>query len=83
MTIERLKELHERKPFQPFTVHLADGEKVRVAGPEFMWRPPNSRTFYVSTGGNGEGTIHYIDLLLVPELTTGPTNVKRKHNGKH
>ena len=79
MTIERFNAVVKQRPFQPFTIHTADGEKVRVKSPEFVWLPPKSRTLYVATGqGVDDEHVEYIDLLLVTKLSVGPENAPRK-----
>jgi hypothetical protein len=69
MTIEKLQELHERRPFEPFTIHMADGSSVAVRSPEFLLRIPKSRMIHVATGRGEE--VMYIDLLLVSHITGG------------
>jgi hypothetical protein len=75
MTVEKLREFHESRPFQPFTVHLADGESVLVKHPEVLMRTTGGRTIYVHTGKGEE--VQAIDLLLVTKLSVG------SKNGKH
>lgn len=36
MTVEQFRELWRTQPFQPFTIHLADGRNLRVEHPEFL-----------------------------------------------
>jgi hypothetical protein len=81
MTIQKIREAHEKRPFQPFAIHTADGEVVRVKHPEFLMVTPPGRTIYVATGRGEE--VQTIDLLLVTKLTSGAINGKRKHNGRH
>ena len=82
MTIERFKEVVDRKPFHPFTIHTADGEKVYVKSPEFVWLPPKSRTLHVVTGrGVDDDRVEFIDLLLVTKLTVGG-NGKQARRGQ-
>jgi hypothetical protein len=81
MTVERLSQVHERRPFQPFTIHLADGTSVRVRHPEFLMRTAGGRTIHVATGKSEEAEI--IDLLLVTKLTVGEKSGRgngRSHN---
>ena len=66
MTIEKLRTLHEARPFRPFTIHLADGRSVRVEHPEFLARSPSGRTIYVEEPGD---LGHHIDLLLLTDLS--------------
>jgi hypothetical protein len=77
MTVEKLKLLHDQRPFQPFTIHMADGTSVTVKHPEFLLRTVGGRTIWVHSGKGDEAQI--IDLLLVTKLSTGARN----GNGKH
>ena len=47
MTSERLIEMLEATPFQPFDIRLADGRAIRVQHPEFVARSPSGRTAVV------------------------------------
>jgi len=76
MTVEKLKFLHDQRPFQPFTIHTADGESVLVKHPEFLMRTVGGRTIHVHSGRGDEAQI--IDLLLVTKVSFG-----RETNGKH
>jgi hypothetical protein len=67
MTIQKLMEAHNRQPFHPFTIHIADGTSVRVRDPEFLMRTGGGRTIHVATGRGEEAQI--IDLLLVTKLS--------------
>lgn len=62
MTIEQLRAAYQARPFRPFAIHLADGERIPVQSPEFMLTVPASRTVVV---GEPDGTLHIIDLLRV------------------
>ncbi len=68
MTTERLKDLHEARPFRPFVICLADGSRVRVTHPEALARRENARTFVVLDAND---RAHHIDLLLVTDLIVG------------
>jgi len=70
LTLEKLKNAHEAKPFRPFTIHLADGTTLEVPHPELLWRTPSGRTIFVSKGGED---VAIVDHLLVTQLTV--------HNG--
>ncbi|MEX2172699.1 MAG: hypothetical protein WD851_25500 [Pirellulales bacterium] len=75
MTTAEVKSLHQAKPFRPFTIHLADGEKLPVKSPEFMWITPGGRTIIV---GHDDGEMSIIDLLLVTQITTGNGRTARR-----
>ena len=68
MTTDQLDAVHRAQPFQPFTLHVADGSKHDVTHPELMWRTPGGRTIIVSGGGE---QMAIIDLLLVTKITKG------------
>ena len=77
MTIEQLRKIHEVRPFRPFAVHLADGRRIAVPHPEFLWIPPrNQRTFVIS---DTKGLVEIVDLLLVTSLkeTNGRVRPRR------
>ncbi|HEY4234424.1 MAG TPA: hypothetical protein VGM76_13410 [Lacipirellulaceae bacterium] len=69
MTIERLKELYDAKPFHPFVIHLADGRDVPVHHREFIMAVPSGRTIFVC---QPDDTVNIIDLLLVTDLELRP-----------
>ena len=75
MTTAEVKSLHQAKPFRPFTIHLADGEKLPVKSPEFMWIAPSGRTIIV---GHDDGEMSIVDLLLVTQITTGNGRTSRR-----
>jgi hypothetical protein len=82
MTIDRLREAAKAQPFRPFTISLADGRRLTVPHPEFVWVPPNaSRTFYVAGTGERESIV---DLLLVTSIDFGNgKDVQRNRRGKN
>ena len=76
MTIDQLREVHRARPFQPFTMQLADGNEVSVPHPEFIWfHPKNARTVIV---GLPNGAFKIIDLLLVASIEVGNAKPRRR-----
>jgi hypothetical protein len=76
MTTDRIRSLYQARPFQPFTIHFADGRKVPVVHHEFMI--PSGRTVVVQ---QPDETLNIIDLLLVTDLEilpNGPASSKRR-----
>jgi hypothetical protein len=69
MTLERMQQLYRAKPFQPFTLHLADGGQVTVKSPEFMSFSPSGRMINVN---EPDDSVRFIDLLLVTEAHVHP-----------
>lgn len=69
MTIDQLRQVVKAEPFRPFTISLADGRRMSVPHPEFVWVPPKAaRTFYVAGEGDSESIV---DLLLVTSIDFG------------
>jgi hypothetical protein len=65
MTIDRVRSLYDAQPFQPFTLHLADGRAIPVAHREFLASAPSGRTVIVF---QPDDLFNIIDLLLVTDL---------------
>ena len=80
MTIEQLRAFHQARPFQPFTLHLADGRSVYVMHDEFLAQSQTGRTVSVS---QPDGAFEIIDLLFVASIavaapTAAPGNGQPK-----
>lgn len=65
MTFERLRAVHQAQPFQPFTLHLADGRQLHVPHREFLSHSPAGRTVIVH---ETDESFSIVDLLLVTRL---------------
>ncbi|MBU6401176.1 MAG: hypothetical protein KGS61_12735 [Verrucomicrobia bacterium] len=74
MTMEQIRELVDATPFQPFTIHLADGQSVRVPHPDFIAIGPRGRTVIVY---RSDERFRIIDVMLVTELRVGRKRVVR------
>jgi hypothetical protein len=70
MTIEQMRSVYEAQPFQPFTIHLADGRAIPVVSREFIMAVPTGRMLIVC---QPDGTVNLIDLLLVTDLELNPS----------
>jgi hypothetical protein len=69
MTTERIRALIRARPFQPFTVHLADGRSFHVPHPEFVSMTPSGRVVIVT---HGDEVVDFVDLLLVTSVELKP-----------
>ena len=75
MSPERIRDLLEAKPFQPFTLVTGDGEKVDVLAREFAILLPGGRTLTVVApkfkGARDEDDFaeHKIDVFLITKVT--------------
>ena len=70
MTIEQLRTTLATKPFQPFTVRMADGRHFVIPHPDFLSMSPAGRTAVVF---HPDGSASIVDLLLMTELELSPT----------
>ncbi|MBY0526464.1 MAG: hypothetical protein K2R98_23925 [Gemmataceae bacterium] len=77
MTVDQLRALLKAQPFQPFTVHLADGRHVFVHHPEYTVIAPSGRTAIIYQP-NDEFNI--VDLLLVTDLEVKPSVATQPNN---
>jgi hypothetical protein len=71
MTIEQLGNLCNAQPFQPFVMHLDDGQQIPVQHREFMATAPSGRTVVVY---QPDETMNIVDLLLVTDLDVKPAS---------
>jgi len=65
MLNEDLKDLFARRPFRPFTIHLACGRAVLVDQPERMSISPDETRMNVFTG---DGHFHLLDVSQIADL---------------
>ena len=65
MTIDKVRELYDARPFRPFALHSADGREIVVEHPEFMAQAPSGRTIVVYQPND---SFNIVDLLLVTDL---------------
>ena len=54
MTFDELRDLVHAGPFQPFTMYLSDGRKVRVPHPDFIALSGDRRTAIVTRASRSE-----------------------------
>ncbi len=74
MRLEELRQVHQARPFCPFTLQLADGDRVGVPHPEFLMFSRSGRTLFVATE---DDSFKVIDLLLVVAVDVGNGRVRR------
>lgn len=78
MMSDQVRTAYAAEPFQPFVMHLADGQEIVVHHREFMASAPNARTTVVY---QPDVSFNIVDLLLVTDLEfkSLPGNGKRRH----
>ncbi len=75
MTIIELREVHQSRPFRPFWLELADGNRVHVAHPECLSYYPRGRTIAVAIA---EDVIKIIDVYLVASIQIGNDRARQR-----
>jgi hypothetical protein len=68
MTIDRLRELYDAAPFQPFVIELADGRQVPVYQRDFMMLAPSGRTVVVVQPDDSLSIINVDDSARISEM---------------
>ena len=69
MNASLLRELHEARPFVPFTLTLADGRKLPVIHNEFLAFFPSGRALMLT---HPDDRFTLIDLLMVTSADVDP-----------
>lgn len=79
MTIEQLRRMHSRQPFQAFDIITADSRSLTVEHPEQLALSDIGRTIAVA---RPDGTIETVDMLLVVSLKPRTNGVSRGRRSK-
>jgi hypothetical protein len=75
MSVEQVRRLYEAQPFQPFTLHLADGRQIPVHHREFIAFSPTGRKLFVY---QPDTSFNIVNLYLVTDLEVKPNGVSEK-----
>jgi hypothetical protein len=78
MTMDNLRSLVHKAPFQPFTVHLTDGYELHVPHPDFLALTGGGGTAVVTSMHGDAFTIVDISLITRLELPAVPRPPKRQ-----
>lgn len=79
MTIDKVREVLHAKPFEPFTLRIADGRTVSVPHPDFVSVDPKGRVVHVF---REDGMSEFIDIMLVTSIELGNGRARRKRPGR-
>jgi hypothetical protein len=75
VTIREIQRLRAAKPFEPFGVLTADGERDEVRHPEYIGQTPSGRL--ITIGLDDDSTVT-LDLLLVTGIQKPLPKLKRR-----
>ncbi len=88
MSPDRIKQLLDRQPFEPFTVVTGDGGAVNVLSKEFTLLYPGGRTLRIVSprfrGAAEEKDFEeqVIDVFLITRVTTPPAKGRSNGSGR-
>ncbi len=68
MKVEKLREIMHAAPFQPFTIHIADGRSVHVPHPDFIAIMGTGRAVIVTTPIEQSPSHFIIDVPMITQL---------------
>lgn len=76
MERSKIASLLQARPFEPFTVHVVDGDLLGVRSPEYMWLPPIGQTVFIIVPKDAEkadlGELKILGLEYISHVTVGP-----------
>jgi hypothetical protein len=68
MKPEKLREAMHAAPFQPFTIHTADGRSLRVPHSDFIAIMGNGRTAFVTSPIEQTPSYFIVDVPMITQL---------------
>ena len=68
MKLQRLRSVMHAAPFQPFTIHVADGRSLPVSHPDFIAVMGNGRSVVVTSPVEKEPSFSIVDVPLITQL---------------
>ena len=76
MKLDRLRDAMHAAPFQPFIIHIADGNPARVPHPDFIAPLGNRTAIVTSPSENVKPSYRLIDIPMITQLESegAPTN---------
>ena len=75
MVSDHIRQHLAMQPFRPLDLNLADGRKLSVLHPEFIYVPPkNERTVFVT---HEDGEVEIVDALMIVSLLPRSSRARR------
>lgn len=82
MTMNELKQIKEREPFQPFTIHMNDGSRLRVSQPDDLFLHRNIPYDGIVVLPGGRFSIIYLrNIAHVTTRGRWPKMGRKRRNG--
>ena len=68
MKLEKLREAMHAAPFQPFTIHVANGRSLHVPHPDFIAILGTGRTVFVTSPIEQTPSYFVVDVPMITQL---------------
>jgi hypothetical protein len=68
MKLQSLRSVMHAAPFQPFTIHVADGRSLPVPHPDFIAIMGSGRSVVVTSPVEKESSFSIVDVPLITQL---------------
>jgi hypothetical protein len=68
MSIDQFREVLHAAPFQPFTIHVADGRSLPVSHSDFIAIMPDGETIIVVAPKEKKPSFAIVDVPLITQL---------------
>jgi len=83
MTADQLREFARRQPFAPFTIHMNDGSRLKVSGPDVLFVPTPWKFNAILSLGQDRFTIIYLrNIAHISARGAWPkTSGRKRRNG--
>jgi len=65
VNVEQFRNAYRLRPFKPFVIHTASGERYPVTHPEAVWQSPGGHTVIVGIKGE---EVAMIDIAQITEF---------------
>ncbi|PZR71903.1 MAG: hypothetical protein DLM73_14760 [Chthoniobacterales bacterium] len=78
MTMDDLRSVVHKAPFQPFTIHLADAHQLHVSHPDFIALAGGGASAVVTAMQSNRHTVVDISLITRIEVPAVPRPPRRK-----
>jgi len=84
MTADQLRDIKNKTPFKPFTIHMSDGKEIRIEDPESLVLPRDWSTDAIVTMPRGRFAFVYLrNITHVTGQGKWPRAKRRRGRGEN
>ena len=81
MTVEDIRNMLRRQPFEPFTIFLSDGRSLEVRNRDFVFLPERGSSFFV-VGNDGFEFVYLRNVTSLRSTGNPPTAAGSPRSGE-